>query len=50
MHFKVLNALAKATSELKLPSDDELSAGRFHRDMLMSGIERIIAVSHTLWS
>lgn len=45
MHFKLLNALAKATAELKLPPDNELSAARFHRDMLMSGIERIIAVS-----
>ena len=46
MHFKLLNALAKATAELKLPPDDELSAARFHRDMLMSGIERIIAVRY----
>jgi hypothetical protein len=45
MHFKLLNAVARTTAELKLPADDELSAARFHRDMLLSGVERIIAVS-----
>lgn len=43
-HFKLLNAIAKSSADLKLPKENELSAYRFHSDMFASGIERIILV------
>ncbi|KIM33287.1 hypothetical protein M408DRAFT_326062 [Serendipita vermifera MAFF 305830] len=42
-HFKLLNAIGRAAAQLQLPSDHELSAARYHHDLFMSGIERIIA-------
>lgn len=45
MHLKLMNAIAKAVADLNLPKDNELSAYRFHSDMFLSGLERIILVS-----
>jgi hypothetical protein len=44
MHFRLLNAIAKATEDLDLSKEDELSAHKFHSDLFLSGIERIILV------
>jgi len=44
LHFKLLNAIGRAAAQLQLPADNELSAAKFHHDLFMSGIERIIAV------
>jgi hypothetical protein len=49
MHFKLLNAIAKATEDLDLPKEDELSAHKFHLDLFLSGIERIILVRLLSW-
>ena len=45
MHFKFINAVASCAHALNLPKDHEHSAFRFHHDMFLSGIERIISVS-----
>ncbi|KAJ3889015.1 armadillo-type protein [Lentinula edodes] len=44
-HLKFINAVAKATDDLNLPKDHELSAHRFHSDMFASGFERLILIS-----
>lgn len=41
-----MNAIAKAAADLSLPKEHEHSAYRFHSDLFLSGIERIILVSH----
>jgi hypothetical protein len=43
-HFKLLNAIAKAAEEMNVPRDNDLSAYRFHADLFLSGLERIILV------
>lgn len=45
MHFKFLTALAKTVHDMKLPREHEHSAYRFHSDMFLSGMERVILVS-----
>lgn len=44
MHFKFINAIASHVRALNLPKEHEHSAYRFHQDMFLSGIERIISV------
>ncbi|KAI0789852.1 armadillo-type protein [Abortiporus biennis] len=45
IHFKFLNAVAKIASELKVPREHELSAYNFHKDMFLSGIERVLLIA-----
>lgn len=44
-HFKFLNALAEAAESQRLPPNDSHSSVRFHTDMFLSGIERIIVMA-----
>ncbi|KAF9493166.1 hypothetical protein BDN71DRAFT_1450718 [Pleurotus eryngii] len=44
-HLRLINSIAKSTEDLNLPRDHEHSAYRFHTDMFLSGLERIIAIS-----
>lgn len=44
-HFRLVNALGTRAAELRLPSEEEHSAYQFHKDLFLSGIERIIVVS-----
>ena len=44
-HFRLINALGTRAAELRLPSEEEHSAYNFHKDLFLSGIERIIVVS-----
>ncbi|KAG6910845.1 hypothetical protein DXG01_007160 [Tephrocybe rancida] len=44
-HLKLINAISKATADLKLPKDHDHSAYRFHTDLFLSGLERIILIS-----
>ncbi|KAG6896322.1 hypothetical protein C0992_009113 [Termitomyces sp. T32_za158] len=44
-HLKLINAISKAADDLKLPKDHDHSAYRFHSDLFLSGLERIILVS-----
>lgn len=44
IHLRLINNMARAAADLHLPSDSEHSAHRFHRDLFLSGIEKIIAV------
>jgi len=44
-HFRFLNAVAKAVQDLNLPKDHEHSAYRFHSDMFLSGVERVLLVA-----
>jgi len=44
-HFRLINALGTRAAELRLPSEEEHSAYRFHKDMFLSGVERSIVVS-----
>ena len=48
MHFKLLNAVAKAAADLKMPKENDHSAYRFHSDMFLSGIEKILLVCVSL--
>ncbi|CCM03607.1 uncharacterized protein FIBRA_05745 [Fibroporia radiculosa] len=41
-HFKFINALAKLAEDLRMPPGHECSAFQFHKDMFLSGIERIV--------
>ena len=43
--FRLLNAIAKSAQDLNLPKDHELSPHRFHSDLFLSGIDRILVVS-----
>ncbi|KAH9167883.1 armadillo-type protein [Lactarius sanguifluus] len=45
MHFRLLNAFAKAAYDLNLPNDHELSAHRLHADLFLSGFERILLIA-----
>ncbi|KAI0076019.1 hypothetical protein K474DRAFT_1313687 [Panus rudis PR-1116 ss-1] len=45
LHFKFLNAIAKAAQDLNLPKEHELSPHRLHSDLFMSGIDRILLVA-----
>jgi len=44
-HFRLINALGTRAAEMRLPPEEEHSANRFHKDMFLSGVEKIIAVS-----
>ncbi|OBZ72179.1 GTPase-binding protein rid1 [Grifola frondosa] len=44
-HFRFLNALARAAHDLRLPREHADSAHQLHRDMLLSGIDRIILLA-----
>ena len=44
----MLNAIAKAAEDLKLPKEDDYSSYRLHCDLFVSGIERILLVSVTI--
>jgi hypothetical protein len=44
-HFRLINALGTRAAELRLPAEEEHSAYKFHKDMFLSGVERIIIVS-----
>ncbi|PCH39395.1 hypothetical protein WOLCODRAFT_141240 [Wolfiporia cocos MD-104 SS10] len=41
-HFRFLNAVSRSVEDLGLPRNNELSAYRFHSDMFVSGMERIV--------
>jgi hypothetical protein len=43
-HLKLTNAIAKIAADLNLPKDQDHSAYRFHSDLFLSGLERIILV------
>lgn len=42
--FRLLNAIAKCAQNLNLPKEHELSPHRFHSDLFLSGIDRILLV------
>jgi hypothetical protein len=44
MHFRLLNAFAKAAHDLNQPNEHELSAHKLHEDLFLSGFERILLV------
>ncbi|KAF8071848.1 armadillo-type protein [Lyophyllum atratum] len=44
-HMKLVNAISKAAADLNLPKDHDHSAYRFHSDLFLSGLERIILIS-----
>ncbi|KIY43968.1 hypothetical protein FISHEDRAFT_52044 [Fistulina hepatica ATCC 64428] len=44
-HLRLINAVAQAAADLNLPKEDDQSAYRFHQDLFMSGLERIITIS-----
>ncbi|OCH93043.1 hypothetical protein OBBRIDRAFT_750238 [Obba rivulosa] len=44
-HFRFLNAVCKAVQDLNLPKDHEHSAYKFHSDMFLSGLERVLLVA-----
>ena len=43
--MKLINAIAQSTASLGMAKDHDLSAYRFHSDLFLSGLERIILVS-----
>lgn len=43
-HFKLINAIAKEAQSLNLSKEHDHSAHRFHTDLFLSGIERILLV------
>ncbi|KAH8100969.1 armadillo-type protein [Cristinia sonorae] len=45
MHLKLINAIAKVVEDLDLPKESELSPHRFHSDMFLSGIDRILLIA-----
>ncbi|KAF9532476.1 armadillo-type protein [Crepidotus variabilis] len=44
-HLKFINAVAKTAEVLNMPKEHELSAYRFHGDLFLSGLERVILIS-----
>ncbi|TFK33227.1 armadillo-type protein [Crucibulum laeve] len=44
-HLRLLNAIAQSVADLDLPKDHDHSAYRFHSDLFLSGLERIILIS-----
>ncbi|KAF6759877.1 armadillo-type protein [Ephemerocybe angulata] len=44
-HLRFINAIAATVADLKMPKEHELSAYRFHSDLFLSGLERIILIS-----
>jgi len=44
-HLRLLNAVAQAAADLNLTKENDHSAYRFHSDLFLSGLERIILVS-----
>ena len=45
MQLKLVNAIAKCVEARKMPKEHEHSAYRFHTDLFLSGLKRIIIVS-----
>ena len=48
LHFKFINQLSAAATQLNMPREHECSAYNFHSDLFLSGLERIIMVSRPL--
>jgi len=46
--MKLINAIAQSVASLGMPKDHDFSAYRFHSDLFLSGLERIILVSDYL--
>ncbi|KAG7451301.1 uncharacterized protein BT62DRAFT_926976 [Guyanagaster necrorhizus] len=44
-HLRLINALAQAAADLKMPKEHDLSAFRLHSDLFLSGLERMILIS-----
>ncbi|KAI0027501.1 armadillo-type protein [Vararia minispora EC-137] len=44
-HFRLLNALAKAALDNGLQKEDPMSAYQFHKDLFLSGLERILLIA-----
>lgn len=44
-HMKLINAISRSAADLSLPKDHDHSAYRFHSDLFLSGLERIILIS-----
>ncbi|KAF9007579.1 armadillo-type protein [Cyathus striatus] len=44
-HLRLLNSLSKCVADLGHPRDHEDSAYRFHSDLFLSGLERILLIS-----
>ncbi|EAU85331.2 hypothetical protein CC1G_07601 [Coprinopsis cinerea okayama7 len=44
-HLKFINSIATSVAELNMPKEHELSAYRFHCDLFLSGLERILLIS-----
>ncbi|TFK70322.1 hypothetical protein BDN72DRAFT_958920 [Pluteus cervinus] len=44
-HLRFINAVAKSVADLNYPKESELSAWRFHSDLFLSGLERIILIA-----
>jgi hypothetical protein len=43
-HLRFLNSIAKCVAALNMPKEHEHSAYRFHTDLFLSGLERVILV------
>ncbi|KZT29971.1 hypothetical protein NEOLEDRAFT_1106732 [Neolentinus lepideus HHB14362 ss-1] len=43
-HFRFINAIAKVAADLQLPKEHDHSAYRFHQDLFLSGLERMILI------
>ncbi|PPR05965.1 hypothetical protein CVT24_004629 [Panaeolus cyanescens] len=44
-HLKFVNSVAKCVESLNMPKEHEHSAWRFHHDLFLSGLERILLIS-----
>ncbi|RXW23275.1 hypothetical protein EST38_g2577 [Candolleomyces aberdarensis] len=44
-HLRFINAVAASAADLNMAKEHELSAYRFHSDLFLSGLERIILIS-----
>jgi len=44
-HLRLINAISKAVEDLGLPKESELSPHRFHSDMFLSGIDRVLVIA-----
>ncbi|KAF8150869.1 armadillo-type protein [Crassisporium funariophilum] len=43
--LKLVNAIAKCVEGMNMPREHELSAHRFHTDLFLSGLERVVLIS-----
>ncbi|KAK2463424.1 hypothetical protein APHAL10511_004510 [Amanita phalloides] len=44
-HLRLINAISRCVAELNMPKEHDLSAYRFHYDLFLSGLERVILIS-----